>query len=460
MTRLTRETTLLQLLIELSDGKGHCNRELTEKSTFYDTRISELFGDLETRGIIYRRNRRSTNPRNKPGSRYDEKPYFIGPETSESNPIAIFEYIFREIVLKCESDLRKKFLESEYINDLVKKVGLIPIYNILKPYIQEDPFKKLVSRAIFNHQAVAEEFNNQIELLKDDSNLMHGLYITPLQGENNILAILEKFDLLAAVEFYRNIIGDGYSILYREIAPNYFINEALAKFTDYDVHLSPFTSFPRNNPANLLFEIPYERIYNDAYILDKEDREKFIKRAYIVYSHFAEMLFEGCIRDMRLNEIEYINFKYLEHEKYLRNMDDDFDYPLGNEDDIKAKQSRENYLENILDNIQTTIKLAIYHWNIASSRFDQLIAALGQGKYHIRSNNNGIQIIDLEGGEPSIVVFGNISLLPGPINPFETLWPCSAFKKLNLESKEITYNDILSYIESNLNPKYNPTREE
>ena len=265
------------------------------------------------------------------------------------------------------------------------------------------------------------------------------------------------FNALHAIEFYRKIINDDYSKLYREVAPTNFITEAMKEFTDYDVCLSPLTSYPKNNPPNLLLQRPYERIYDDAYILNESDHEKFIKRAYVVYSHFAEILFAACIEDMRLSEIDLIDYEIIQMHEYLQVIDEVL--PEENIEDLRRYESRQDYLKNIIDHIQVTIKLAIYYWNIASLRFDMVIGYLNhnrQGKYHIHSDNASIWITDLQSGKRNPVastdILSSVRLLPVPRDPFASLWPCNAFKEFDLDTKTVTYNEILKYVRSNLRP--------
>ena len=259
-----------------------------------------------------------------------------------------------------------------------------------------------------------------------------GSYLVPRKYANtpkDLIGILPNFDLFTAIEFYRETIGDGYSKLYGK---NHYANVGLREFTEYDIHISPFTSYPRNNPADLLFKKPYERIYDDAYILNEADREKFINRAHVVYSNFAGMLLVGCIQDKRQSQIDLIDYKL-----------------QITEENKESKLSRKKYLINIYKYIETTIKLAIYYWNIASIRLDKLNERLKdhpEGSYYIKSDNTSIQIISLLDMKHLELELGNFSLLPGPIDPFSNLWPCKAFDEFGLSTEEIGYNDILHFV--------------
>jgi hypothetical protein len=110
------------------------------------------------------------------------------------------------------------------------------------------------------------------------------------------------------------------------------IKKSLKEFIDYDIMLSPFTSYPVNDPAHILLRRPFERIYNDAFILNQSDFKGFIKRAYIIYSNFAELLCCG-INILIRDEIEYFDYKYIEMEHYCENTDSDYRVDCGDKMD-------------------------------------------------------------------------------------------------------------------------------
>lgn len=59
MARLKKELSRMLLLVELSDEKGHSNQELAAKLKMYETRVSKLLGELESKEIIYHGYRKS-----------------------------------------------------------------------------------------------------------------------------------------------------------------------------------------------------------------------------------------------------------------------------------------------------------------------------------------------------------------------------------------------------------------
>jgi hypothetical protein len=460
MAALTKVKEQGMLLIELSDEKGHSNRELAAIIK-YTSRASTLLKELENQGMAYHEIRQTTNVKTK-GKEYDEHAYFIGPR-NPINPqerLGVFNSIFQDYISNCEADLLEKFLKSRYINNLIKDVGFKPVFDIIKAKLHNESFRNSASSAILNLPAVIDEYKDQVKKLVEKRESISEFQLVPLLENygtvnDDLFSILQNFDALHAIEFYRKIINDDYSKLYREVAPNNFITEAMKEFTDYDVYLSPFTSYPRNNPPDLLLQRPYERIYDDVYILSESDQEKFIKRAYVVYSHFAEILFEACIKDMRLIELDLIDYRITKMDEYLQVIDDVL--PEESMEDLRRYESRKDYLKNIIDYIQITIKLAIYYWNIASLRFDIVIGHLNHdqtGKYHIHSDNASIWITDLQSGKRNPVastdILSSVSLLPGPSDPFASLWPCNAFKEFDLDTKTVTSNEILEYMITNL----------
>ena len=57
------------------------------------------------------------------------------------------------------------------------------------------------------------------------------------------------------------------------------------------MHLSPYFSYPIYDPIQILLSKPFDRLYDDIYILDKYDLKLMAERIYLVYSNFAEFLF-------------------------------------------------------------------------------------------------------------------------------------------------------------------------
>jgi hypothetical protein len=56
-----------------------------------------------------------------------------------------------------------------------------------------------------------------------------------------------------------------------------------------DNYLSPLTSYPANSPKSLIFSRPFQRIYDDVFLLDETDFHKFVYRAYFIYDRFIDI---------------------------------------------------------------------------------------------------------------------------------------------------------------------------
>jgi hypothetical protein len=93
-----------------------------------------------------------------------------------------------------------------------------------------------------------------------------GYKLRPLSAKH--IELLTDFDELESVRLYRNVI-------YREIVKLFgglskisgLGPKSLFQFMEYDNYLSPFTSYPVQSPEIPLFSRPFQRIYDDAYLL-------------------------------------------------------------------------------------------------------------------------------------------------------------------------------------------------
>lgn len=187
----------------------------------------------------------------------------------------------------------------------------------------------------------------------------------------------------------------------------------------------------------ILFSNPYERIYEDAYLLDGESFWVLSGRAAAIYNTFADFLFE------------YLKYYYMKQE-----------------------------------NREIFIKEMIYSWNVASTRFDMVYYYLGElyknkigsGNYHLKSDGLTFNIVDLISGRSlldpfissSLLVFGSIPLTFEPdqeneerLTPeimkdsFTTLRQCNVFEdapwRAEIWRSEISYfDDIFSELENKI----------
>ena len=412
--------------------------------------IATLLKKLELDGIVYRKP--EPDKKKARGGEGGDNYYYLGPKDTASpkETLNIFQLILKSSFLELESDLQKKLLSSKYVNSLIATCGLIAIYEIFEEYMKREEFRSIASQTLLSQPALIEEYMNYPEILKERPEVALGLKINHDLCSEDLIAVLLNFDPINAVEFYRKIFNDTFSKLYREVTDS----DAMKEFTDYDVLLSPFTSYPINNPADLILQRPFERIYADAYILNEMDYNNFIKRAYVIYSHFAEILSKG-IDILRLNEI-------VQDDRPGRAMmvpegATEEEFKRYSKDVKSYVDCRAAYLMDIKDHIEIPVKLSIYYWNIASYRFDLVRYFLKKtGSYHILSDDGVIRIIDLKTGKSCLSrktqmeLMSSVPLLPGPKDPFAGLRACDAFHDLKLETREVRYDEILGVVKSSL----------
>jgi hypothetical protein len=196
--------------------------------------------------------------------------------------------------------------------------------------------------------------------------------------------------------------------------------------------LSPLTAHPLNSTLKILFPKPFERIYEDAYLIDGEAFWVLSGRAAAIYNNFSDFLFEY--------------FKY----------------------NSLSREDRE-----------IVTKQMIYSWNVASTRFDVVCnflaelyeKKLGSGNYHLKSNGLDFNVIDLVDKKQllpshissSLLVFGstprvfttseleNERVYPAIMkDPITSLRPCLTFKDMDWRYDFITIEEILTKLELRL----------
>ena len=436
----------LNVIVELLDNEGYTNKELAEKTDDFESHVSKYVKKLRTARIVHREDDDG------------DLNVYIGPKENAKpeEKLNAFKYILKSFFEEPrwdatqQLDTTRKLLASKYVDSLITTCGLKPIYEIFEEYMKKEEFRSIASQTLLSQPALIEEYMNYPEILKERPEVALGLKINHDLCSEDLIAVLLNFDPINAVEFYRKIFNDTFSKLYREVTDS----DAMKEFTDYDVLLSPFTSYPINNPADLILQRPFERIYADAYILNEMDYNNFIKRAYVIYSHFAEILSKG-IDILRLNEI-------VQDDRPGRAMmvpegATEEEFKRYSKDVKSYVDCRAAYLMDIKDHIEIPVKLSIYYWNIASYRFDLVRYFLKRtGSYHILSDNGVIRIIDLKTGKSCLSpktqmeLMSSIPLLPGPKDPFAGLRACDAFHELKLETREVKYDEILGVVKSSL----------
>ena len=351
----------------------------------------------------------------------------------------------------------ENFLKSNYVNNMIKEYGFIAICNTLRNDLANKAERKLASQILLNHPALIEEFGKYPEYIRNFYYGCGGQNIKyAISDKSDIIGILSIFDKMEAIKFYRKTIGDTYSKLYRELLEG-SLRTRMMEFVDFDVILSPFTSYPRNEPSDLLSYRPFERIYDDSYILDESDYENFVKRAYVIYSNFAE-IFHLVISDIKSDKISRWDWEMATTEKDLMDYTDIEEEKENLRCRLQYASERYDYLQETVNYIEIILRLAFHYWNIESNRFDAIVDLLKNHKSwkcHIVSDSMGIQIIDLETDQECLssveskALMGNISLFPDTIDPadsYQILQPCTAFRELGLEEEGIRFEDVLEHI--------------
>ena len=225
------------------------------------------------------------------------------------------------------------FLRSPYVDHFIRINSFECVYDVIKERLRDDKFKWKASSELFVLKSTKEEYvvlrdmaseyyrslniydsfgslrndkkNANAELIdmviKRPKYSFHygkmaelankiGLNIKPLR--NRRIEILDKFEPWMTIPFYRNTIHKDVKILFSGLYKRKLITFGLAEFMKYDNYLSPFTSYPMNNPEVLLFSDPFKRIYQNFYLMKESDLKMLFKRASTVYIRFADLLFE------------------------------------------------------------------------------------------------------------------------------------------------------------------------
>jgi hypothetical protein len=270
----------MRMLFVFSDGQCYSNTKMAEILELPDTNTSKPLNDLKNRQLIIRYYREDPDDR-----RRSDKPYRLNPD--KFMPIDEFESLLDHI--KKDEKFLEEFLKSNFINICVKFWGLMPFLGPFKdftddPAFKKNPtFKKRLSKELFSQKSIIDEYKKSL-------------------GSASV-EILQYFDALEALSFYKKVIGKTYSDLYWNKAKEINVEETnlIRSFLEYEIALSPFTSYPVNDPLKLLFMRPFERLYDDVYLFDSSADDTMIRRAYLIYSHFKELLKLGIL-SMRKEE--------------------------------------------------------------------------------------------------------------------------------------------------------------
>ena len=252
-----------------------------------------------------------------------------------------------------------------------------------------------------------------------------GYKLRPLSGKH--IEFLTTFDKLESVRLYRNVVYREIVKLFGKLSKIPSLGpKSLFQFMEYDNYLSPFTSYPVQSLEIPLFSRPFQRIYDDAYLLGQDNLKILADRAFVIYNNFASVL------------SEFFKFSAPRDKKALRRELMEF----------------------------------IYLWNISSTNFDLIWIyinniykePIGSGNYYIQSDGIRFYLSDLETNKPLPDEKRYIKTFsPKPMlfekryearrsmeRPFTHLRPCLCFQDLFEWSEIISIDQILS----ELKPSY------
>lgn len=455
----------LQILCKLSDDKGHANWDIARHLNKRDSNIYLILKKLKDVGSIYQgQHRNTTNPKSMRPNQ-SEKPYYLIRNLEMFDSLVSCISSMRSET-KEEQFMLKRLLGSDYVSAVIENVGFDSVYNVVEPLLRDPELKKIVSETLLKQKATIGIYNKIAKSMRDYLSNPDTVNISSFNeiihknfpprplwsavveknypdydclGDNlkNIrlqlktissrcIKMLSNFSSIEAVSLYRTTLHNEFIELVSEFEENDRISLGLSKFLIYDNYLSPFTSYPIHSPRFVLFSGPFQRIYEDFYLIDDIDFHYLDERARIIHDNFADILFE-----------------------FFRN-----EIPKNHE------------------SLEEQTKQFIYQWNVASTNFDSVRLYLesvykgkeGSGRYYVLNNGIVFKMIDLERNEslPEVekcdlyyealpMIFGkpweaSASYMP---NPFEYLKPCMSFVSAPEVSKYvISMDQILSKLKS------------
>ena len=417
----------------LLDEKGHAlwelNRRLGRKPTDRGNLLAAI-NDMVREEIVFKQEERKTTNTDSTHPNKSELPYYLNrsPEVFDS----IIRFLMND---NKRIDLVQEFLNSEYTNTVLEEQSLSFIYKKIKNELAREEIKLIASETLLNQPATINEYKQLADKIMESTTgefcpgkMLHIIEMEVMPKLADQIGILRDFRKLEAVRLYRETLHKGILKAFELYADRNLITNGLRDFMVWDNYLSPLSSYPVNGTSELLLSQPFQRIYEDAYLLDGEKIGILSDRAWAIYNNFPDILFE------------------------LFNVD------------------RPTYEEREL-----ITKEMIFHWNVACTRFDRVCSCLaelydegnGSGNYHLVSDGVTFNIIDLQNNKPLLAadIAKNI-LKDGAVpmifdetkdgkhavmkDPWDYLRPSVTFKGFGLESEYVPMNRILSQLESKL----------
>ncbi|MGE4379656.1 MAG: hypothetical protein AB7E62_01770 [Methanothrix sp.] len=426
----------LKILVKMSDNSGQSATNLDKiLKKGKGNILARNLQSMEKANVIFKKDSRKTK------NNQNEVPYCI------IEDIDNFGYIVGQLAgMNNYTEELKTFLSSKYTDNIIKEFSFLSMYNKLPKEILQSDFKIKASKSLLNLRATKEDYQDFAKELKtaisefgQDVDRDHAFKDMQLKQElreidrqltpKNIdyIGILGNFELAEAIPFYRQNIHESVKEGLENLAEQSIITQGIKEFLILDNYLSPLTSYPVNGSLSLLTTQSFQRIYNEAYLLNGDGLDLLSKRAAAIYEFFPDILFEL--------------FRF----------------------DPPEKKRRESITKQM-----------ILYWNVASTRFDYCYyfaekCVQEPGNYHITSDGFSYNIIDLEkkeqllpdSVEKSILWMGSIPrdfdylgdhMFDDKLmdDPFDSLRPCVTFSDLGIRDDSIPFEEIMAELESRL----------
>jgi len=426
----------LKILVKMSDNSGQSATNLDKiLKKGKGNILARNLQSMEKANVIFKKDSRKTK------NNQNEVPYCIVEDIDN------FCYIVGQLAgMNNYTEELKTFLSSKYTDNIIKEFSFLSMYNKLPKEILQSDFKIKASKSLLNLRATKEDYQDFAKELKtaisefgQDVDRDHAFKDMQLEQElreidrqltpKNIdyIGILGNFELAEAIPFYRQNIHESVKEGLENLAEQSIITQGIKEFLILDNYLSPLTSYPVNGSLSLLISQSFQRIYNEAYLLNGDGLDLLSKRAAAIYKFFPDILFEL--------------FRFDPPEK---------------------------------KHIESITKQMILYWNVASTRFDYCYyfaekRVQESGNYYITSDGFSYSIIDLDennkllsdsversillwGSIPRIFVFGGDHTFNAELmdDPSDSLRPCVTFSDLGIRDDFIPFEEIMAELESRL----------
>jgi hypothetical protein len=371
------------------------------------------------------------------------EPRLLGQARAKSNlyelsdTITAFRKIFQNYRARKEIE---KFLGSNYIRFMLDRINFTKVHKVIRGDLNDPKIKEIASKSLLNDVSTIEEYKKSGDSLRRDMSLacsddLSTIKLSMKSEFEDYIKILNDYNPIDAISLYRKTFHMAILGGYENLASRGIITEGLLSFMAFDTYLSPLTSFPiRDIRSLLLLPIPFQRIYEDIYLLNHDAFEVLSNRAGAIYYHFSDILFE-----------------------------------LVKDEPFSLRQ------------LKAFTKHMIFYWNVASTRFDLVCNQLAPFYkndnalcyFNVIIRGDRIIIIDLIKKETMLALSIEeemLSMSSNPrtfkdlgksdmrievmINAFDYLRPCLTFMDMGWRFEVITldaiFTDLIKKIQKNI----------